>query len=117
MKPTASRTVLIIGAGSGIGAALARGFAVPGTGLLVHCRGGDEAGRNRIEAVARACRGAGAEVRTSFGDLAERGAGAGAVEAALDVFGGLDQVVHMWASPISASSESSRARRFMSMAA
>lgn len=56
---------LILGAGSGIGAALARRVAAPGTRLLLHT------GRNRegLEAVAGECREAGAAVDLCLGDL------------------------------------------------
>ncbi|WMS41990.1 SDR family oxidoreductase [Acuticoccus sp. MNP-M23] len=55
---------LIIGAGSGIGAAVAKAIAGPGTELLLHT------GRNaeRLAAVASACREAGATVETTLGD-------------------------------------------------
>ena len=58
---------LILGAGSGIGAAIARRIARPRTGLLLHtgrCR-------ERPDAVAGQCRAAEAEVGTCIGDTAE----------------------------------------------
>jgi 3-oxoacyl-[acyl-carrier protein] reductase len=56
---------LILGAGSGIGAALARRVARPETRMLLHT------GRNRegLEAVAQDCRAAGAEVELCLGDM------------------------------------------------
>ncbi len=61
-----SRT-LILGAGSGIGATLAKAVAAPGDELLLHT------GRNaeRLGAVADACREAGATVETTLGDTGE----------------------------------------------
>ncbi|MFI5015617.1 MAG: SDR family NAD(P)-dependent oxidoreductase [Hyphomicrobiales bacterium] len=90
----ADRVILITGAGSGIGAALARRLASPAARLLLHGRGGDAAGRARLEAVAGACRTAGAEVETAFGDLGEGGVGAAAVGKALAAFGRIDRIVH-----------------------
>ncbi|MEX2520041.1 MAG: SDR family oxidoreductase [Paracoccaceae bacterium] len=54
---------VIIGSGSGVGAALARRLAGPGVGLLLHT------GSNRtgLDAVAGTCRAAGAEVATCVG--------------------------------------------------
>ena len=88
------RTILITGAGSGIGAALARRLAAPEIALLLHSRGGDAAGRSRLEAVAQSCRDASAATRIATGDLAEPGVGAEAVALALESFGRLDQIVH-----------------------
>ncbi|MFI4994615.1 MAG: SDR family NAD(P)-dependent oxidoreductase [Hyphomicrobiales bacterium] len=88
------RVVVITGAGSGIGAALARRLASRDTGLLLHSRGGDEAGRARLEAVAQSCLAAGAKLRVAFGELSEEGTGAAAIDQALTAFGRVDQVVH-----------------------
>ena len=94
MSGAESRVVLITGAGSGVGAALARRLASSDTALVLHTRGNDEAGRTRLGSVARACREQGARVATVFGDLAEAGIGAFTVEKALASFGRLDQIVH-----------------------
>jgi 3-oxoacyl-[acyl-carrier protein] reductase len=94
MNDAIDRVVLITGAGSGIGAALARRLASARAALLLHSGGQDEAGRARLGSVAKACREQGARVETVFGDLAEAGIGANAVEEALASFGRLDQIVH-----------------------
>ncbi len=94
MKDATDRVALITGAGSGIGAALARRLASSDAALLLHARGKDEADRARFHSVAQSCREQGARVETVLGDLAEEGIGASAVEKALASFGRLDHVVH-----------------------
>jgi len=54
---------VIIGSGSGVGAALARSLAAPGVNLLLHTG----SNRDRLEATAEACRAAGAEVDLCVG--------------------------------------------------
>ena len=94
MSDATTRVVLITGAGSGIGAALARRLASPNAALLLHSRGKDEAGRARLNSVAETCREQGARLETAMGDLSEPGVGAAAVEKARTTFGRLDQLVH-----------------------
>jgi 3-oxoacyl-[acyl-carrier protein] reductase len=89
----APRVVLITGAGSGIGAALAGRLAAPHTSLMLHARGADEASRRRLVQVAADCTASGARCATVFGDLAERGAAEHVIHQTLASFGALDQLV------------------------
>jgi NAD(P)-dependent dehydrogenase (short-subunit alcohol dehydrogenase family) len=84
-----ARSVLVTGAASGIGAATARRLAAAGVSLTLATRANAEG----LEAVAAACRAAGAEVTTAFADLAEPGSGEALVSAALAGSGRLDAVV------------------------
>lgn len=82
-------SVLVTGAASGVGAAVARRIARPGLRLLLHTRK-NAAG---LDAVAAAARAAGAEAETMLGDLADPAVGAALVQAAARRFGGLDWLV------------------------
>jgi len=87
--PAVHRSVLITGASSGIGAAIARKLAAPGVGLLLHAR----KNRDGLEAVAAVARDRGAVTVLEIADLADSATPAGLIEAALDRFGALDVVV------------------------
>lgn len=97
-----ARRFLVTGAGSGIGARLARRLAGPGVRLLVHTRA-NVAG---VEAVADAVRAKGAEATVALADLGDNGAGRRLVETTIEALGGLDGLAHVAAyadrAPISA---------------
>jgi NADP-dependent 3-hydroxy acid dehydrogenase YdfG len=76
MSDAPPASILITGASSGIGEALARAYAAPGVSLAL---GGRDAGR--LESVAQACRASGAEAETAVLDVAEREAMAAWVKA------------------------------------
>ncbi|HSP26722.1 MAG TPA: SDR family oxidoreductase [Saliniramus sp.] len=84
------RTILITGASSGIGAATARLLASPSNHLYLLARARDDAGRERLEAVAQDCDKRGAQVETIALDLADTAAIAGVRER---VGGRLDGIV------------------------
>jgi NAD(P)-dependent dehydrogenase (short-subunit alcohol dehydrogenase family) len=82
--------ILITGAASGIGAALARRLAAPEMALLLHTR----QNRAGLERVAEDVQRAGAEVQLALGDLADATIAPGLVEQAERAFGRLDGLVH-----------------------
>ncbi|HUB15531.1 MAG TPA: SDR family oxidoreductase [Acetobacteraceae bacterium] len=81
--------ILVTGAASGIGAAVCRALAAPGTAILLHTR----RNRDALAAVADQVRAAGAEADVALGDLAEPNVAATLVAAAVATFGGLDVLV------------------------
>ncbi|WP_373275336.1 SDR family NAD(P)-dependent oxidoreductase [Pandoraea commovens] len=87
------RTVVVTGAASGIGAAIARRLASPDTRLLLHTRGASDVSQARLTEVRRACEDAGAQCATWFGDLTHAQSAARLVDAAHDAFGPVDQIV------------------------
>jgi 3-oxoacyl-[acyl-carrier protein] reductase len=86
---TRPRVILITGAASGIGAAICRRMAGPGTAFVLHTRRNLEG----LQAVAAQARSAGAQVETAIGDLAEPDVAGVVVHAAIGAFGGLDVLV------------------------
>ncbi|WP_320109582.1 SDR family NAD(P)-dependent oxidoreductase [Bosea sp. NBC_00550] len=90
----AHAAVLITGAASGIGAALARRLAAPGISMALHGGGSTPESGARLETVVADCKQAGARCLVTRGNLAEPGHGAPIVAEALDAFGRLDKVVH-----------------------
>lgn len=83
------RRIVVTGAASGVGAAIARRFAAPGVGLLLHTRR-NEAG---LMAVMKEAAAAGAEVETVLADLADNAAAAAIIGAAAARWGGVDVLV------------------------
>lgn len=84
-----TRTVLITGAASGIGAVLGRRLAKPGAQIALHT-GSNEAG---LAAVAAEVEAAGATVLTSVGDLRDPAACNALVASVTERFGALDGFV------------------------
>ena len=84
-----SRAILVTGAASGIGAAVCRALASPGTAVFVHTR----KNREGAERVAAAVRDAGADAVVGLGDLAEPTVADAIVSQAVEHFGGLDVLI------------------------
>lgn len=83
------RVIIVTGAGSGIGAAIARAVAAPQVALMIHTRRNAE-GLSRL---AEAARDKGASVETFLGDLGEPEIPGALVAAARERFGRVDQIV------------------------
>jgi NAD(P)-dependent dehydrogenase (short-subunit alcohol dehydrogenase family) len=83
------RVVLVTGAASGIGAAVCRRIAGPGTRLLITARNN----RDGLESIAEPAKAAGSEVAIELGDLRDPEVPARLVEATVATFGALDQIV------------------------
>lgn len=83
------RSILITGSGSGIGAAIARRLAAPGTGIVVHAHH-NEAGCERVAATLRE---QGAQTEIQLGDLADPALAERLVDTAVERFGGLDVLI------------------------
>ncbi len=88
------RVSIITGGGAGIGAAVARRLAGQGQCLMLHGQGSDQAGLERLKAVALECQRAGARVEWSSGDLARAGTATELVRGTRAAFGAVDAIVH-----------------------
>jgi 3-oxoacyl-[acyl-carrier protein] reductase len=86
---TCARSILVTGAASGIGAAICRTLAAPGTAIMVHTR------RNRdgAEQVAAEVRKRGSRAEIVLADLTLPNAADEAVAATVEQFGGLDTLI------------------------
>jgi NAD(P)-dependent dehydrogenase (short-subunit alcohol dehydrogenase family) len=84
-----TRSILITGAASGIGAATARALAGADAQILLHTK----SNRTGLEKVAAELEAQGTRTILALGDLAERDTGARLVESAVEAFGALDIVV------------------------
>lgn len=84
-----SRALVITGASSGIGAALARAAARGGYGVTIVARRAE-----RLEALAQEIRAAGGRVATLASDVTARDVPARIVEATLSAFGRIDAIVN-----------------------
>lgn len=89
MTSTQSRTIILTGAATGIGKAIARRLAAPGTALLLTTKG-NAAGLASVAAEAEA---KGAKVEQMLDDLTQPDTASQLVARAVDRFGGLDAVV------------------------
>ncbi|HMN86328.1 MAG TPA: SDR family oxidoreductase [Bauldia sp.] len=83
------RVVVITGAASGIGAAVGRAVAGPGSALLLHTRKNAEG----LAGVAGECRDRGSAVETVVGDLGDPAVPGAIIETARARFGRVDQIV------------------------
>lgn len=89
MGEARQRVVLVTGAASGIGAAVCRALAGPGTAILLHTR----ANREGAETIAAAVRATGGDADVALGDLAAPETATELVARAVARFGGLDVLV------------------------
>ncbi len=88
------KTVVITGAGSGIGREFALAFAAQGARVVVNDLGRTEAGGSAAEAVVAEIRADGGEAVASTDSVAEWDSAQRIVEAALDTFGRVDCVIN-----------------------
>ncbi len=90
LQEIAGRRILITGASSGIGAAVARQFGACGAHVGVHYH----SNRRGADAVAAAIEASGGHAATIQRDLSVRGEAAGLVEEAANALGGLDLLIN-----------------------
>src|SRR3954453_13365830 len=88
------RVSIITGAGSGIGAAVARRLAARDERLMLNGQGADAAALERMKAVALECQRAGADVLWRTGDLTNAGTASALVDPPPPAFGSVDAIVH-----------------------
>ena len=88
-KDSKLKSILVTGAGSGIGAAICRRLARPGTGILLHAL----SNQRGCEEVAAELREKGAETEIMLGDLSKPEVGGALVRRTVERFGGLDVLV------------------------
>ncbi len=89
MRSLLNKTVLITGAGRGIGASAARTFAAAGTNVVLMSRS-----PTQIDGMAREITAEGGKAISIAGDVSCFSNMVGAVQAALDSFGGLDILIN-----------------------
>ena len=100
---TQGRTIIVTGASSGIGAALAKRLAGFADHLVLHAR----SSKAKLEAVAAEVEQAGTLTHIVMGDLNESGTGTRIVDEALERFGNLDALVANAGFPVLKSLEES----------
>ncbi|MBX3539075.1 MAG: glucose 1-dehydrogenase [Chelatococcus sp.] len=89
-KDLAGKRVLITGSSTGIGAAVARGFAEAGARVVVH----GHASKAEANAVVEAIRGQGGDAQLVLGDVAKSASARQVVDGAVAALGGLDVLIN-----------------------
>lgn len=87
------RVVVITGAASGIGAAIARELASADVSLVLHSRGADPESRQSMERVLSDVQSQGACAQVCYADLSQPGAGSSIINHCVQHFGRVDQLV------------------------
>ncbi len=88
-----TRVIVVTGAASGIGAAVANLLASPNVSLLLHSSGSSEKGRALLNEVEKSCQARGAKTQICYSDLSMHGAGNKLIKDAVNAFGSVDQLV------------------------